>query len=903
MATRQQASLLALFHADDVRSDPTSQVHTLPPGSQNAGLRPNGIAPRRSPLQSTVPSQRFTSFSFSAGERLDRYSRRSSFPSPAVMTSGPRASGQEPAGPHPAQRASMLYRGPIIKGPFDPSKYGKPVFPRLQMEESDRAFHQVEPTTAQQSSSRSPLAAVENLQLQATPRQVHSSWSWDHLQDEYRQASECSRADHQPVYLPRQGQLINTPARQLLQDYPAQTVEKRSETTAAEEKDAKMVVHLNPTTTSEEFSLTSEPGNALPKASSTFTLSGPQTKGRPSPQTMNGHSEYQDMTTSDNYASPQFDNSPAALLKRVQRDAIVKHNMSTHRRNKHNTAFPEVLAYIRRPLAPQVLEVVEYRIEHYRACGNDPAWTDFEVGVEPSFPNIDQVPEERDVREETKRPLPSFAPMVHTPSNRRGNSRWVSNAEVRAPKPHLNSNAWGSASHSETTADSQDSLLAQDSFGVHASKQQASGENNLVGWDGKMQPPPVDWHDRPRFANDSVAFTNSVSRWGDERVQEIMGVNFKVIDSRTLQDASLQQDGIGLVETQFTLDVKTAAYYGYRDGDEDLEAAFAHINPLTIEELDGTTLVDITDRESAVKANETTEMLVQRWIGQKGWLNNKRAPKIKSKSVIAPSSHYTASEITQTPELNVYLRPAISADIPGMTRIYNWYVEHSCRTSEFEMISEADMRGRYTESQSGKLPMIVAIAKGRAWGRNYDGGSRRASSIRRSVGLSHPVQNTNPSYQGLEEAEIVVGWASATDFTASDYVERITAELEVYVDHKARQYGVGKALMDKLLEAGDRGYMPQGECDWHCAPDLQHLYSGGGGRDLNKMYFLVRKWHSPKRSLAHGSSTTSRQTAAGVRKLEDDDRDWDDWLKEWLESFDFKQEGCLEEVGAKHGRL
>ena len=375
-------------------------------------------------------------------------------------------------------------------------------------------------------------------------------------------------------------------------------------------------------------------------------------------------------------------------------------------------------------------------------------------------------------------------------------------------------------------------------------------------------------------------------------------ISFKVIDPLEVLDPSNHADGLGLVSATTTVTAANAEYYGYA-AESEVKQLVQNSVPVTEEDLACVSIVNMNEPTTAALVDETTETLVQRWIGQKGWLKDKRVPLARKPRLIAPPSHYRAVIVPEAPEIRISLRPATISDIPGMTRIYNWHVENGPKTTEFDTIPESDMRGRFDDVRSNKLPFIVAVARNRVRGLGASGGRR--TNARNVPSNWHPISNTNPTYQGMTEEEAVVGWVCASDFTASDYVERITAECELYVAPRARQYGVGKALMDKLLEACDRGYIKQGSYDWRCAPDLQHLYSGGGGRELHKLYFIIRKWNKPIKALTNGDH--GRAGAEVNQKANDDDDEWNDWLKEWMDSWGFEVEGVLKQVGAKNGRL
>ncbi|KIW25491.1 uncharacterized protein PV07_08657 [Cladophialophora immunda] len=61
----------------------------------------------------------------------------------------------------------------------------------------------------------------------------------------------------------------------------------------------------------------------------------------------------------------------------------------------------------------------------------------------------------------------------------------------------------------------------------------------------------------------------------------------------------------------------------------------------------------------------------------------------------------------------------------------------------------------------------------------------------------------------------------------------------------SRKSGVGRCLMDALLDATDRGYLKKGRHEFRVALEVRHLYSTGGGRDLHELIFQVRSFNRP----------------------------------------------------------
>ena len=111
------------------------------------------------------------------------------------------------------------------------------------------------------------------------------------------------------------------------------------------------------------------------------------------------------------------------------------------------------------------------------------------------------------------------------------------------------------------------------------------------------------------------------------------------------------------------------------------------------------------------------------------------------------------------------LRPASLADIPAITAIYDHAVRHGTASFELEPPTEAEMTRRMWAVLDGKFPYLAAEIDGRLAGYAY------ASLYR-----------TRPAY-------------------------RFTVENSVYVAADMHRRGVGKALLQRLIdECTARGY-------------------------------------------------------------------------------------------------
>jgi L-amino acid N-acyltransferase YncA len=115
--------------------------------------------------------------------------------------------------------------------------------------------------------------------------------------------------------------------------------------------------------------------------------------------------------------------------------------------------------------------------------------------------------------------------------------------------------------------------------------------------------------------------------------------------------------------------------------------------------------------------------------------------------------------------MTIAIRPAVRTDIPAVARIYAHAVEHGTATFELTAPDEAEMARRFNELTAQGFPYLVAVVD-----------------------------------------ETVVGYAYAGPYRARP-AYRFTVENSVYVAHDSYRRGVGKALLEALIEAStEKGF-------------------------------------------------------------------------------------------------
>ncbi|KAI1621710.1 hypothetical protein EDD37DRAFT_493564 [Exophiala viscosa] len=548
----------------------------------------------------------------------------------------------------------------------------------------------------------------------------------------------------------------------------------------------------------------------------------------------------------------------------------------------------------------------------------------------------------RDSSDERDSKIFTTTPARQPPSSRipfqtaadRNRNRWATSAETK-PEPYKP----GSDEEGSEVPESDDDSTKPMEWGygrLIRNRGPPVGESELVGWDGQLQPPPVEWENRAAFQNNNPDYISGFDGWlGETTVRTMQSVafspeisqhqftseiDFGVIPHEKVQDINNHADGIGFVPRETILNHQNAERYGHRLGE-----VIADVAKAPPPDFEAEAKLDLKDRDNQKYRDETAQMFIdRRQIHLERQQKEAQAKCMAAAATVVEIPVIAESAKSKPIKTNIYLRPAVRADYAGMTRIYNWHIMNSVRPCELTEVGEDELEARHTISTNARLPFIVAVERTR---RN----SRQKPASRR-VNPNHPVQNIDPEYNGVVKDEHVVGWASATDWSACDYVETTTAELEVYVAHDFRQKGVGRCLMDALLDATDRGYISKGGYDFHVAPEIKHLYSGGGGRDLHKIIFQIRSFNRPitpeqryraqrfseegknwgyadgknrKKGWSNRNSLApeDKKDFSKAAKINDREDDYSVWMKDWLESFGFEEEGFIKKIGTKHKRF
>ncbi|KAH2550310.1 hypothetical protein KXW97_008216 [Aspergillus fumigatus] len=200
-----------------------------------------------------------------------------------------------------------------------------------------------------------------------------------------------------------------------------------------------------------------------------------------------------------------------------------------------------------------------------------------------------------------------------------------------------------------------------------------------------------------------------------------------------------------------------------------------------------------------------------------------------------------------SPRANVYLRSVEDGDVPGLLMIMNWYGQKSNLSSNLGTLDEQDVRQRIEDSRRAKLPFIVAAER------------RRGPSVH-------------------DTPENIFGYALARDSLGLQTTGRYTAELEIFIKPDQKRRGIGKCLLDKLIEVCDVTYVPKRGIFYDAGCDDKTGFYPGGSRTLKRLVFII-SYSVPERSQIK-------------------------WLIDWLErDYHFEQQGVLKGARVKFERF
>ena len=309
-------------------------------------------------------------------------------------------------------------------------------------------------------------------------------------------------------------------------------------------------------------------------------------------------------------------------------------------------------------------------------------------------------------------------------------------------------------------------------------------EHSLAGWDGKWQPPPVEWGARPSFDPKEKHHVQSIHAWLQERAGEHL-TNPVTLDTKDPRFETGEASAAG--ETKLLDPIDSKDHETILPNDDFTKAKFH---------------VTAADAQKNHRPRITVEKNGQHMTKAERRAYREAVKEARANFVPRPNPH--------VPKANIYIRPAEAKDLQQITAIYNHWIEHSVVVPEREQHNESQWRGRWIDATESNFAFLVAVqlsAKG--------GGNNRRTS-----------------------QETICGFAYADDFGDNHNAYRYTCEMQVYVGNWTLRMGVGKSLVDRMMAALDNCYHPRGGVKFDGGENYTR-YEGGGVRMIHKVLINI----------------------------------------------------------------
>ncbi|RLL99661.1 hypothetical protein CFD26_107287 [Aspergillus turcosus] len=256
------------------------------------------------------------------------------------------------------------------------------------------------------------------------------------------------------------------------------------------------------------------------------------------------------------------------------------------------------------------------------------------------------------------------------------------------------------------------------------------------------------------------------------------------------------------------------------------------------------TRLDMTDEATRLHHHETAEGYCHNLaLHIKAAEEEARTRRKQARDAFIEGMKICSPKDPNSPRANAYLRCVEDGDIPGLLVIFNWYAQKSNLSSSLETLDEQYVRQRIEDSKRARLPFIVAAERRR--GQSADNGPEK-----------------------------ILGYAMATDSLGVQTTGRYTVELEIFIKPDQKRRGIGKCLLDKLIEVCDATYVPKRAFFYDAGCDDKTGLYPGGARTLKRLVFTISYSVSERSQIK--------------------------WLIDWLErDYHFEQQGVLKGARVK----
>ena len=407
----------------------------------------------------------------------------------------------------------------------------------------------------------------------------------------------------------------------------------------------------------------------------------------------------------------------------------------------------------------------------------------------------------------------------------------------------------------------------------------------LVDWDGEWMPPPEDWAARKGF--NPRHFGQGVEQWinghsrnctkpmdinspdftgvlvGTDKLGRNTFLTKDVVPRYWLHD-SIDNAYPRTFWNEFPQrspsplsDVDIFEHPPYWERWEDNKPEHCYMLPLAVPE--ATVNVDDPENKHHPYAMISTADRVQK-IAEMNEARRRKKERKEKRALLITVPEEVESPDRLSPRANIYLRPVQQSDVRGIMvsfkaililqlqlkntqTIYNHYVKNTVYAEEVEEQTEVQIRDWIGDIVKAGLPCFVAVAK-----RN---------------------QRKKPGAAYVNET--IAGWIHLEPYSAGP-MHRFSSELALYVHPGYVRQGIGKCLLDQLMEYADTSY-----------------HKKGGYEYINNFEYLKT-----------GALRILKTITVRMHYESDQDADW---ATSYFGDYGFKRAGRIYEIGHKNGQV
>ncbi|KAL3425928.1 acyl-n-acyltransferase [Phlyctema vagabunda] len=336
------------------------------------------------------------------------------------------------------------------------------------------------------------------------------------------------------------------------------------------------------------------------------------------------------------------------------------------------------------------------------------------------------------------------------------------------------------------TGVSEGSLVFSGPKEVIRAEQGRDPKEQLLSYDGvNWNPPPVDWeYDRGMFD------TSYIPAYCKEWASQLPGGQVLAMNDDRFISGKCPVKNYQMIE-----EVEQPVCTPDIDGSCD---EFKRLNQCSANAAESKKLRIKKERQNMIKLQRATEERIR---------ETEELPP-------PPNPHAPATE--------VYLRPALRQDLPGIVSVYNQYVKDmSLVQDDQEAVTEDEMWSKLAEIRGLECPIIVAI----------------------EGGLPTKITRGPKENYVIPSGEKVIGFAwieprayGAQISKKSSGRSRYTGLLNLFVHTQFLRKGIGRCLMDRILQCTSLAHAELGGYEWiNPKNDRTCIRDSGGSRSFHDL--------------------------------------------------------------------